>query len=714
VMVNMKTFCLPVLACLVLVTRCSGTGAAKQSVNKTTENHDEIPHDGSHESHGGVHLASWRWDEFSSPILFTGILIFAVILKIVFHHLPRLEKLLPESCVLIVVGILCGLFIDKVLLHHSEDKRFSAFPKFTADLFFNILLPPIIFDSALSLYNKEFFATFSSVVIFAVFGTLFNVFSIGYSLYGLSYSGIIGTFETVNNSTGLQEEHQLQPIECLIFSSLISAVDPVAVLAIFEQIHVNMGLYFLVFGESLFNDGVTVVLYNTMIALLDMTNVGGMDIFMAILSFFTVVFGGAFIGLFHGLFVSLITTFTKHVRVVEPLIVFSTAYSAFLFAEVFHWSGIISIIGYGITVKRFAFQNISQKSYTTVKYATKTLASTSDCIIFLFLGLELIEENHHFHPGFILATICLCLLNRFMSTFFLSFLVNLGRLDKITLKEQFIMAYGGLRGAVGFSLAVVLKHNVWYRDLFVTTALVMVFFTVFLQGGTIGFLVKLLEIELDDKKETPICLDIQEKVMEDVTEGIIAVCGKNKAQGAFMQKIKVLDKKLKKVLIHDDTKIQLQRKFERIALDEHYTNLYAPRLIAEKAEHDTNLPSAPEESIKKTRKMLKKGLNSSDWEKHRTHPGNQRDRDVLNQLERKRERTHSMGVKVLENNLKDEKEIKSAPIKETESKPSWKKLVHASSNARLLKAQYDNVQSRTKTLTIQENQEDHLTALLKE
>jgi len=105
------------------------------------------------------------------------------------------------------------------------------------------------------------------------------------------------------------------------------------------------------------------------------------------------------------------------------------------------------------------------------------------------------------------------------------------------------MAYGGLRGAVGFSLAVVLKHDVWYRDLFVTTALVMVFFTVFLQGGTIGFLVKLLKIELDDKEETPICLDIQEKVMEDVTEGIIAVCGKNKAQGAFMKQIKVLDKK---------------------------------------------------------------------------------------------------------------------------------------------------------------------------
>ena len=215
---------------------------------------------------------------------------------------------------------------------------------------------------------------------------------------------------------------------------LISAVDPVALLAIFEQIHVNMGLYFLVFGESLFNDGVTVVLYNTMIALMDINTVGAMEIFTAILSFFTVVFGGAFIGCFNGLFVSLITRFTKHVSVVEPLIVFSTAYSAFLYAEVFHWSGIISIISYGITTKRYAFQNISQKSYTTVKYATKTLASTSDCIIFLFLGLK-----HYPHPGVIVATNLPCLFFRFLSTFVFSSLVNLGRLQKITLKELLIM-----------------------------------------------------------------------------------------------------------------------------------------------------------------------------------------------------------------------------------------------------------------------------------
>ena len=81
-----------------------------------------------------------------------------------------------------------------------------------------------------------------------------------------SISPILGWMGSITlNGTGVSAD--LDPIQFLTFSSLLAAVDPVAVLAIFQEIGVNLGLYFLVFGESLLNDGVTVVLYNTMIAL---------------------------------------------------------------------------------------------------------------------------------------------------------------------------------------------------------------------------------------------------------------------------------------------------------------------------------------------------------------------------------------------------------------------------------------------------------------
>ena len=158
----------------------------------------------------------------------------------------------------------------------------------------------------------------------------------------------------------------------------------------------------------------------------DFPDIGSLEIVMVLLSLVFVVPGGAIIWLVNGLFGSYMTMFTKHVPVVESLKIFSSAYLSFLGAEVFHWSGTISIIAYGITVKRYGFQIISKESYTTaIKYSIKTLASTSDCIIFFFL------ELNNFHWGSIIARIILCPLFRFISTFLFAFLVNLARKDQI-------------------------------------------------------------------------------------------------------------------------------------------------------------------------------------------------------------------------------------------------------------------------------------------
>jgi sodium/hydrogen exchanger 3 len=264
-------------------------------------------------------------------------------------------------------------------------------------------------DSAYALYDRDFLTNLGSVLLYAVVGTLFNVFAIGGLLYLIWYIGAMGSLGYDHED----KEMELDLLSCLVFSSLISAVDPVAVLAIFEEIGVNMGLYFLVFGESLLNDGVTVVLYNTMIALSGQEVIEPQQFVLAFFSFFTVVLGGLAIGIIFGILSAFILKMTKDVRVIEPLIILTMAYFGFILAECIHWSGIISLIGCGIVQKRYAFPNISQKSYTTVKYGIKTLASFCDCIIFLFLGIVVFSEELQWNTGFVLWTVFLCLIIRY-------------------------------------------------------------------------------------------------------------------------------------------------------------------------------------------------------------------------------------------------------------------------------------------------------------
>ena len=343
-------------------------------------------------------------------------------------------------------------------------------------------------------------------------------------------------------------------------------------------------------------------------------------------------------------------------------------------------SGIISIIAYGITAKRYALQNISTTSYTTVKCATKTLASASDCIIFLFLGLVLIEEEHYFHTGFIISTILFCLVFRFASTFLFSFLVNFGRMEKISYKEQFIMAYGGLRGAVGFSLAMVIREEAWYRELFLTTALIMVFFTVFLQGGTIKFLVKALDIKLQQKNVPRMTEDIQVRVMEEVAEGIVAVCGKNKTQGVVMKNVSAVDQFMKSKLVVDDSKHKLQKTFEKIALDEHYSNLYAPRLLVDKTEKTIKQTDIPviQVNSKDAKKLFQNAVRSTNVIKA-MREGKDRNSDVLEQVEKRRDYNRKISRMVQDDQYREESIIGG---NDSKARNGWKQI---SSNAKVLK-----------------------------
>lgn len=135
-----------------------------------------------------------------------------------------------------------GLLLGGIIFGVDEKSP----PAMKTDVFFLYLLPPIVLDAGYFMPTRPFFENLGTIFWYAVVGTLWNSIGIGLSLFGICQIEAFG----LSDITLLQN---------LLFGSLISAVDPVAVLAVFENIHVNEQLYILVFGESLLNDAVTVV-----------------------------------------------------------------------------------------------------------------------------------------------------------------------------------------------------------------------------------------------------------------------------------------------------------------------------------------------------------------------------------------------------------------------------------------------------------------------
>ena len=224
------------------------------------------------------------------------------------------------------------------LLHFTAQHHLV--PQFSAELFFYILLPPIILESAYSLHNKVFLDNLGTILLYAVPGTAFNFL-------------LTGALLVLTESWRLVSGEGPSPAETFLWASLISAVDPVAVLAIFGELGVNSRLYYLVFGESLLNDGVAVVFYTVMVSFCRLEragqSVGVAHLGRAALSLVTVSGGGLGVGILAGLCSALLTRRTAVLALLEPLLLLGLAFLAYLTADLLGWSAILSLIACGLT-----------------------------------------------------------------------------------------------------------------------------------------------------------------------------------------------------------------------------------------------------------------------------------------------------------------------------------------------------------------------------
>ncbi|KAM5208251.1 sodium/hydrogen exchanger 5 isoform 1-T1 [Hipposideros larvatus] len=427
----------------------------------------------------------------------------------VFHLSRKVTSLVPESCLLILLGLVLG----GIVLAVAKKAEYQLEP----GTFFLFLLPPIVLDSGYFMPSRLFFDNLGAILTYAVVGTLWNAFTTGAALWGLQQAGFVAP----RVQAGL--------LDFLLFGSLISAVDPVAVLAVFEEVHVNETLFIIVFGESLLNDAVTVVLYKVCNSFVEMgsANVQATDYLKGAASLFVVSLGGAAVGLVFAFLLALTTRFTKRVRIIEPLLVFLLAYAAYLTAEMASLSAILAVTMCGLGCKKYVEANISHKSRTAVKYTMKTLASCAETVIFMLLGISAVDSSKWaWDSGLVLGTLFFILFFRALGVVLQTWVLNQFRLVPLDKIDQVVMSYGGLRGAVAFALVILLdRTKVPAKDYFVATTIVVVFFTVIVQGLTIKPLVKWLKVKRSEHHKPTLNQELHEHTFDHILAAVEDVVG---------------------------------------------------------------------------------------------------------------------------------------------------------------------------------------------
>ncbi|XP_028256325.1 sodium/hydrogen exchanger 3-like isoform X2 [Parambassis ranga] len=491
------------LICIVLSVK--GEAARQESHPMSSSNQTKQEHSS---SITGLSIVTFKWHHVETPYLILVWILVAFLCKMVIEANHHVTTYIPESALLIC----CGFILGGMVWGADMAQTFKLQPT----VFFYFLLPQIILDAGYSMPNKLFFTNLGAILIHAIIGTCWNAASLGLSLWGCQIGGAMGDLDI-----GL--------LQYLLFGSLIAAVDPVAVLAVFEQVHVNEVLFIWVFGESLLNDGVTVVLFNVFDAFVSLGGpaINAAEIVKGIVSFFVVAFGGSLVGLAFGILISLLTRCTKKVQIIEPGFIFVLGYLSYLTGEMLSLSAILAITFCGVSCQKYINANMDEDSVKTVKYAMKVFANGSETMIFVFLGISAIDKTIWvWNTGFILLTLFFILVYRFIGVFFLTWILNQTRLAPVELIDQVIMSYGGLRGAVAYGLAVLLDENkIKEKNLMVGTTLIVVYFTVILQGITMKPLVTWLKVKRAEQSELTLLEKVQNKAFNHILVAIEDISG---------------------------------------------------------------------------------------------------------------------------------------------------------------------------------------------
>jgi CPA1 family monovalent cation:H+ antiporter len=343
-------------------------------------------------------------------------------------------------------------------------------------LIFNVLLPPLVFEAALQLSWRRFRdeLPLTLTLAFAGVGIAAAVVAFGmHFIVGWSWIG------------------------AALFGMLIAATDPVSVIAAFREMRAEPRVSMVVEAESLLNDGVAAVgfaILSGIAADVSPTAVGIVPAFLWTLG------GGLAIGLGVSGAILLVVGRTDD-PLVEITLTTIAAYGAFLLAEHFGASGIISALAAGLLIGSFGTRFLSSRGRDRVHWAWEYFAFLANSFVFILIGMNIADQPlKALGSTAAVMAILLVLAGRALSIYPLSALFGASRW-RLPATYQHTLFWGGLRGALALALALAVPATVIERDAIIVTAFVVVAFSILVQGLTMPWLIKRLDLAKKEPEE---------------------------------------------------------------------------------------------------------------------------------------------------------------------------------------------------------------------
>jgi CPA1 family monovalent cation:H+ antiporter len=379
---------------------------------------------------------------------------------------------LPYTVALVVVGLALAILPTEGLVQLPQGfiglpfGNGAASDEITSQLILVLLVPPLVFEAALRLNLQTLRREWLPILLLAVPGVLITALLVG---------------NVVSLTLGV-------PIAlAMVFGALISATDPVAVIAFFRTLGVDKRLSILLEGESLINDGVAVVLFTLAVA-----SAGSAAIHTTLLQgafeFVRVAGGGILVGLATGLVAAQIVSRLDD-RLVETTLSMALAFGSFVGAETLDVSGILAVLTAGLVIGSLDLDKLSPTTRITLYNFWDLLAFVANSAVFLILGLQIDMAGLIDHAGAVAVAVLAILSSRALVVYGAAWISSRWR-DPIPMRYRHVMFWGGLRGAVSLALALSLTGADSENLQVMTFGVVL--FTLLVQGLTIEPLIKRL------------------------------------------------------------------------------------------------------------------------------------------------------------------------------------------------------------------------------